>query len=323
MSLESVPAENEYHIAALLLGGSFLQRRDMYPKQLDDGSYVAIHEPLTESLLVAHLQGEITLGAYVLDQDSRGRYMVFDADNPPDWRQIKALSIVLAQKGCSSYLEASRRGGHLWLFMHENTPGKDILIFGTGLIGHFGIKGIEMFPKQAQLTTGPGSLIRLPFGVHRKTGCRYSFYTTDHKPLACSIREQLKIICNPKSVSLKLFDEFHAYGEKMLEVEQIPSPIPWDESVVSVKKEGVMLSDRIKATIPIRQFVLSYVELSPRGMGRCPFHDDQVESFSVSDEGNYWHCFGCATGGSIIDFYMRFNDCDFITAVRDLARELL
>ena len=35
----------------------------------------------------------------------------------------------------------------------------------------------------------------------------------------------------------------------------------------------------------------------------CPFHDDHHPSFNVNEEENYWYCFACETGGSIIDFW--------------------
>ena len=52
---------------------------------------------------------------------------------------------------------------------------------------------------------------------------------------------------------------------------------------------------------------------------KCPFHDDGHPSFSVNIEENYWHCFAGCGGGSIIDFYMKWNDCDFYTATKELA----
>ena len=56
------------------LGGDlariFVMRTDVYPRQMDDGSYVCIRKPLKEWHLVSHLEGRITLGAYVLNRDS-------------------------------------------------------------------------------------------------------------------------------------------------------------------------------------------------------------------------------------------------------------
>lgn len=87
------------------------------------------------------------------------------------------------------------------------------------------------------------------------------------------------------------------------------------------------VSERIKAAVPVRQFVLHYVELSPSGRGHCPFHDDEHPSFSASDTG--WICYAGCGSGSVIDFYMMYQErvlgeeCDFKTAVRELAEKLL
>jgi hypothetical protein len=58
------------------------------------------------------------------------------------------------------------------------------------------------------------------------------------------------------------------------------------------------------------EFVSQYVDLKPtaRGaIGLCPFHDDHHPSFGVNDEGNYWHCFAGCGGGSVIDFWMKWQ----------------
>jgi hypothetical protein len=56
---------------ALVLAQRFVQRWDLHARQLDDGSYVCVHEQLNVGLLFAHLRGEITLGAYLLDRRAR------------------------------------------------------------------------------------------------------------------------------------------------------------------------------------------------------------------------------------------------------------
>ena len=74
------------------------------------------------------------------------------------------------------------------------------------------------------------------------------------------------------------------------------------------------------------EFVSRYVDLKPTAsgaVGLCPFHDDHHPSFTVNTEENYWVCFACGTGGSVVDFYMRWHDCDFTTAIRELAKMLL
>ena len=196
-SKEHLPGEQDFMVLADSLDERFLQRRDLYARQLEDGRYAAIKRPVHRKHLLAHLRGEITLGAYVLDEDSQARFLVVDADDEPDWRRLNKLARVLGDMGCAGYLERSRRGGHLWLFFADPLPGKEARRFGRGLLAHFGIEDIELFPKQDKLSTGPGSLIRLPFGVHQKSGKRYGFYDADGRPLAPTLREQIMALRAP------------------------------------------------------------------------------------------------------------------------------
>lgn len=51
----------------------------------------------------------------------------------------------------------------------------------------------------------------------------------------------------------------------------------------------------------------------------CPFHGDHDASLKVySGRGGHtgWHCFGCNKGGSVIDFVMESEGCNFSRAVR-------
>jgi hypothetical protein len=281
-----------------------------------DGSYVMMRERLTQQHLLAHLRGEMTLGTYVLDTESQSHFLVLDADDTPDWRRLKALAGVLAEEGTTSYLEASRRGGHMWLFFDSGYLGEEIRDFGRGMLDHFGIEDIELFPKQDKLSSGPGSLMRLPFGVHRKSGKRYGFYLADGTPLAPTLREQIHALRAPESVSKAHWERFSAHWATM-QAEGVPERPP---TLKKMKLEGERyLSEQIKEAISVRQFVLSYVELAPSGKGLCPFHDDQVPSLHVNDEKDFWYCFGCEKGGSVIDFYMELEGCDFKTAIDELA----
>jgi hypothetical protein len=60
--------------------------------------------------------------------------MVLDADDAPGGRRLQALARVLEQLGCRSYLEASRRGGHLWFLLDEPQPGEEIRRVGKRLL---------------------------------------------------------------------------------------------------------------------------------------------------------------------------------------------
>ena len=116
-----------------------------------------------------------------------------------------------------------------------------------------------------------------------------------------------------ESVPEGLFELYGSYASApapKLEFEPVDAP-------------GELVSDRIKAAVSCYNFVDRYVELSPNGRARCPFHDDQVASFSVNQEDNYWHCFSGCGGGSVIDFWMRYKNLDFVDAGGELAGMLL
>lgn len=318
MKNEPPPAELSYF--AMLLADRFIQRRDLYAKQTESG-YLSIKRPLCDSHLQSHLKGDMTLGAYVLDPDSYGRYLVLDADDDPDWRRLQAIAHVLAGEGAIGYLEASRRGGHLWYFLPSPLPAAEIRAFGLGVLTHFGVADMELFPKQDQLDDGPGSLIRLPFGIHLKSGQRYGFYLPNGEPVAPSLRQQITALAAAETVPNRLFSRFASIAPAK-PPRPASKPFEWVERPLTAA-EGATLSEQIKGTISVPEFVLQFVELNGQGMGLCPFHDDKVESFGVHAQRNYWHCFACGRGGSVIDFWMLWQKCDFKTAVKQLAKRLL
>jgi hypothetical protein len=278
-----------------------------------DGSYVCVRQALEPAHLVAHLEGKLTLGAYVLDPDSKARYIVFDADSDEAFTQLAQLAGSLAGQNVPAYLESSRRGGHLWLFFPKAIRGRDARLFGQRLAETFSLAGVELFPKQSRLSGGPGSLIRLPFGVHRKTGQRYGFITPDGQSFAPTLDEQLKLLSAPQTVP----------GGFFRHVMTQPSPARPEPPCPRSDGAKKPLSARIKEAISVRDFVSQYVELDANGRGFCPFHEDQHKSFSVNASGNYWHCFAGCGGGSVIDFWIKWKGVNFITAVHELADILL
>jgi len=56
-------------------------------------------------------------------------------------------------------------------------------------------------------------------------------------------------------------------------------------------------------------------------VGKCPFHNETTASFTIYLTQNKFYCFGCSAGTDAIDFIMRRDDCDFITAVRKLINK--
>ena len=80
--------------------------------------------------------------------------------------------------------------------------------------------------------------------------------------------------------------------------------------------------DELLARNDIVSVIERYVNLSRRGgnhLGLCPFHNEKTPSFSVSQEKQFFHCFGCGVGGDVITFVMKIENIDFAEAVAKLA----
>ena len=70
--------------------------------------------------------------------------------------------------------------------------------------------------------------------------------------------------------------------------------------------------------------VSQYIPLNRRGknyIGLCPFHNEKTPSFTVSQEKQFYKCFGCGEGGSVFNFLMKKEGLSFSEAVRSLARK--
>ncbi|WP_429196232.1 DNA primase, partial [Aeromonas veronii] len=51
----------------------------------------------------------------------------------------------------------------------------------------------------------------------------------------------------------------------------------------------------------------------------CPFHNEKSPSFTVSQEKQFYHCFGCGAHGNAIGFVMEYDGLEFPDAIEELA----
>ena len=66
----------------------------------------------------------------------------------------------------------------------------------------------------------------------------------------------------------------------------------------------------------------SYVSLNHRGRlytALCPFHNEKTPSFTIFPETSSFYCFGCHEGGDVISFVMKYENLEYMEAVRLLA----
>lgn len=167
----------------------FVNREDCYCIQLQRG-YTRVEQPLTDDVLLQHLKGEVTVGSYQLDKDSRVKWLCFDLD-PEQLEDAKAaaqkiLAVLLEteQDGEGNetprvwpnciILEASRYPDpsyHIWLLFLIPVRAKVARWPGLRVLEMANVspKTVEVFPKQEEITADRpfGNFVKLPFGFHQ------------------------------------------------------------------------------------------------------------------------------------------------------------
>ncbi len=82
------------------------------------------------------------------------------------------------------------------------------------------------------------------------------------------------------------------------------------------------LLQKIRAAVNLVEVVGQHVVLRKTGrnhVGLCPFHGERTPSFSVSEDKQVYHCYGCKKGGDLFSFVMERFGLGFPEAVEELA----
>jgi DNA primase len=80
--------------------------------------------------------------------------------------------------------------------------------------------------------------------------------------------------------------------------------------------------ERLREQVDIVRVVGDYVRLRRAGKrysGLCPFHNEKTPSFSVSQEHQYFRCFGCDAKGDVFKFVELIEGLTFFEALKKLA----
>lgn len=169
----------------------FVARDDCYCMQLKQG-YTKLEAPLTDHVLLDHLQGKITIGSYQLSREDLVKWLCFDLDPEKlsDAREAaqKLLDAMFEEEvehdgvkrpriwPKAVLLESSRYPDpsyHIWIFFWLPAPAKVAQWLGYRIIEFASLnpKQIEVFPKQTELTEERqyGNFVKLPLGKHQAT----------------------------------------------------------------------------------------------------------------------------------------------------------
>lgn len=80
--------------------------------------------------------------------------------------------------------------------------------------------------------------------------------------------------------------------------------------------------DDLLARTDIVELINSKVKLKKAGrdyQACCPFHHEKSPSFTVSQNKQFYHCFGCGAHGNAISFLMDYDKLEFVEAIEELA----
>lgn len=82
------------------------------------------------------------------------------------------------------------------------------------------------------------------------------------------------------------------------------------------------IADAVKRSVTARQAAeMLGLNPNPAGFCRCPIHGEKTGSMKLYPGQRGWYCFGCHTGGSVIDLVMACCGLEMIAAVSMLNDE--
>jgi len=73
--------------------------------------------------------------------------------------------------------------------------------------------------------------------------------------------------------------------------------------------------DVIERYLPLKKAGANYIAC-------CPFHNEKSPSFTVSQDKQFYHCFGCGAHGTSIGFVMEHTGLGYVDAIDELARSV-
>lgn len=80
--------------------------------------------------------------------------------------------------------------------------------------------------------------------------------------------------------------------------------------------------DELRNRVTLSDYISKRMKLTRAGRefkGCCPFHQEKTPSFTVNDEKQFYHCFGCGAHGDVINFAMHNDGYSFPEAIEALA----
>jgi tetratricopeptide (TPR) repeat protein len=241
----------------------FAGREGVYARQwispTGEYGYTPVQEPLTPKVAENHILGNLTAGVYPVRMDNTVNFIAFDFDlakfalrksitNQKVWQTVmnkvhqaacRLLDLGAAQE-LSMYLEDSGfKGRHVWIFLETPVPAGVAKKCGELLAARLQPLPpeviIEVFPKQGSVPRGGlGNLIKLPLGLHKRTGLRAQFITPDGQPIEDQLNFLLGLRQTPRRLIYGLIQRFQSQGDPQAPTGRVsPAELPDEISETS------------------------------------------------------------------------------------------
>jgi len=233
-----------HHLVAFLslFGGREGVHARQWVSPTGECGYTPVEEPLTPRIVENHILGNYTAGVFPVRLDNTVNFVAIDFDMAKfavrktisSWRLWDAAMSKVHQAACrvvdlgaahdfTVYLEDSGfKGRHAWIFLEEPIPAGVAKKFGDLLAQRLlplpAEVTMEVFPRQGSVGRGGlGNLIKLPLGIHRRTGKRALFIGPDGEPL----QDQLGVLERIRRVPKRA-----VYGYIQRQVQEPPRKRP-------------------------------------------------------------------------------------------------
>jgi hypothetical protein len=237
--------------------------------------WVRAGHPLTPQAVLDGLAGDgPSVSGYFLNPDSTGHVAAIDFDSDDGLDLARRCRAALAKRDAPAWVEASRRGAHLWVVVDAVRPGSVLRKFLRAVLADAGIEEtpkVELRPAQDAIRAdGYGAPLRLPTMPNPKTGLRYPMLDAQDRPLPRALDAMMLAIDQTPAWVVDSLASSLRIDPKRLPADYLPprcirqGPV---ESVVAVLEElwGV------QRAIPGHACV-------------CPMHDDKMPSLSIAHD---------------------------------------
>lgn len=87
------------------------------------------------------------------------------------------------------------------------------------------------------------------------------------------------------------------------------------QSFIDELMNRVDVVDVIDSRVPLKKAGREYTAC-------CPFHNEKTPSFTVSQNKQFYHCFGCGAHGTAVGFLMEYEHMSFPEAIEELAHNV-